>query len=101
VLTSPNGKEALDHLHHAHTNNALPSLIIMDLFMPKMNGVEAIGEIRNNQLLSNIPIIVITEAPTDQQREYFKKFNIKMVKKPSSYEQLLQELEIVMDQYLN
>lgn len=99
VLTSPDGKSAIEHLIQAHTSNILPALIIMGLHMPKMNGMDDVLEIKNHKQLAHIPIIIITETPTDEQQEYFDKFDIKMVRKPASFEQLLQKLDIVLQHY--
>jgi CheY-like chemotaxis protein len=59
VETMSNGREALDHLH---TPDALPALIILDLFMPVMDGWQFLAEMKANARLSNprIPVIVVT-----------------------------------------
>jgi CheY-like chemotaxis protein len=38
----------------------LPHLILMDIEMPRMNGIEACRQLRQNQLTKNIPIILLT-----------------------------------------
>ena len=59
VLTMSNGREALDHLQ-AETEP--PALIILDLFMPVMDGWQFLAEMKADQRLSqlNIPVIVVT-----------------------------------------
>ena len=55
LLAAKNGKEAIA-LTTAHT----PDLILMDIQMPDMDGIEAMQHIRQNPKLSHIPIIALT-----------------------------------------
>jgi type IV pilus assembly protein PilB len=55
VIEAQNGQEAVD-LAVRH----IPSLIVMDLNMPKMDGYEAISQIRRVQGLEATPIVVVT-----------------------------------------
>lgn len=51
-------------------------LIISDIAMPMMNGYELIKHVKNDEMLSSIPIIVISTIPTQQIKEHFKDVNI-------------------------
>jgi len=44
----------------ARLENERPSAIILDLLMPEMDGLEFLGSRRDNRILSNIPVIVLT-----------------------------------------
>jgi CheY-like chemotaxis protein len=59
VETFANGQEALDHLRAA---NERPELVILDLFMPVMDGWQFLAEMRTDPKLSQdpIPVIVVT-----------------------------------------
>jgi len=65
LIWSKNGQEAIDM-----AKNELPDLILMDIQMPKINGLEAIKQIRNEPQLVNIPIIALTALamPGDQEK---------------------------------
>ena len=56
-----NGEEALKM-----TNEHLPDMVITDVIMPKMNGLELCKEIKNSPLLSHIPVIIISAKNKDQ-----------------------------------
>ena len=61
VVTAANGKEALVHLQ-----SAIPDLIITDLLMPEMTGMELIKELKRDERLSRIPILVFSARPLDE-----------------------------------
>lgn len=56
-----NGKEVLDILARA-----VPDLIVMDLYMPEMNGDECCRLIKNNTGFHHIPVIMVTIKGTDE-----------------------------------
>jgi len=65
VLVSDNGKNALKHLDGSDIN-----LIITDLHMPEMNGIEFIKEIRKMENYLRTPILFLTtESQVDKKQE--------------------------------
>ncbi len=65
VLISDNGKNALEHL-----NGQAINLIITDLHMPEMNGIELIKEVRKMDSYQRTPILFLTtESQTDKKME--------------------------------
>ena len=83
------GKELLDTLQSSDGND-YPSLIILDLNMPGMLGLQVLKEIRSNARYSHIPIIVMTtsELHTDRKHSYELGANC-FLTKPKSYSELL------------
>jgi len=65
MFIAHDGEAALS-LVHTH----LPDLILMDIQMPKLNGLEAIAQIRSNPDIAHIPIIALTALamPGDKER---------------------------------
>lgn len=63
VLTAFNGKEALEALEHT-----LPELILSDIMMPVMDGVELLRHIRNSADTAAIPVVMLTAKRDDQDR---------------------------------
>ena len=63
VFYAQNGKEGLEK-----AEDIMPDIIITDLMMPVMNGLEVCRSVRNNEILSHIPIIVITAKITENDR---------------------------------
>ena len=56
VITASNGREGIDLLRSIPT----PCLILLDLMMPVMNGWEFADQIKRDNALSTIPIVIIT-----------------------------------------
>lgn len=61
ILEASNGKEAL-----GIAENVMPDLIISDVIMPEMNGMEFSKKIKNDILTSHIPIILLTSQKEEK-----------------------------------
>ncbi len=62
-----NGEEALEYLK-VHQNNGKPCLVLLDLNMPKMNGIEFLTVIKENGELRSIPVVVLTTSREQQDK---------------------------------
>ncbi len=63
VLVAQDGKEALDQIIENR-----PDLVILDVIMPKMDGIKVCNHIRNNQRTSSIPIIMLTAKDDSEDK---------------------------------
>jgi CheY-like chemotaxis protein len=64
ATTAEDGSKAIDLLNHIK-----PALIVTDLMMPNLDGIDLIKHVRNSPTLKDIPIIVITgTSRTDIER---------------------------------
>jgi two-component system, chemotaxis family, response regulator Rcp1 len=74
VTVARNGVEALERLHKEkqEATKPLPDLILLDLKMPKKGGFEVLSEIKADERLRRIPVIVLTtsDAPQDILKAY-------------------------------
>jgi CheY-like chemotaxis protein len=71
VFICRDGEEALDYLfqrgRHAKIAAApRPDLILMDLNLPRKSGVEVLAEIKKNEHLKDIPVVVLTTSDRDE-----------------------------------
>ena len=60
------GEEALAHLRNPQ--NETPCLILLDLNMPRMNGIEFLGVAKHDPDLRRIPVVVLTSSAEEQDR---------------------------------
>ena len=63
VLEAGNGQEALDLLHQ---RGEIVSLILLDVMMPVMDGYTFLDRIREDEALSLIPVIVMTQGSSEE-----------------------------------
>jgi putative two-component system response regulator len=62
VITASNGVQALDVLHKTEI---LPKIILLDVFMPEMNGYELLEILKKDAVLKRIPVIFITTSDSE------------------------------------
>lgn len=63
ILTAANGKEALQIIKDEH-----PDLVLMDLYMPEMNGDECCKLVKSDPELKMIPLIMVTKAGEEDEK---------------------------------
>lgn len=81
IVVASDGVEALNMLNNDCTNNArlenkpkCPYVVIIDLSMPGMSGIELISEIRENPQLANVIIFIVTTSNLDSDiKEAYKR----------------------------
>lgn len=66
--TANGGKETLNLIQKYKTVGTLPQLILLDLMMPDISGLEVTRQIKNDQSLPFIPIIITTASPENESR---------------------------------
>lgn len=89
-----NGEELMDYLHHRgkynDSNAPRPGLILLDLNMPKKDGREALGEIKQDPELKRIPVIVLTTSKAE--KDIVNSYNLgvnSFITKPVTFENLV------------
>ena len=95
IFVVRDGVEALDYLFcegpHAQRAPAdLPALILMDLKLPKVDGLEVLKRIRSDSRTQNIPVVVLTSSNEDRDR--IESYNLRAnsyVRKPVDFNEFL------------
>ncbi|WP_035564279.1 response regulator [Hymenobacter sp. IS2118] len=88
--TAFNGEEALDLLlgrNGVEPLRPLPEVILLDLNMPRMNGIEFLTELRANIDLHHIPVFITTTSSMDVDRLEAEKLGVSgYILKPLDFE---------------
>ena len=70
VVVVHDGEEALDYLHSRRDYRlrrpGLPSLILLDMKMPKVDGLEVLRHVRRDQELTHIPVVMLSASRQEQ-----------------------------------
>lgn len=97
VVTAENGIEALQKLGLERIN-----LILTDMNMPYMDGIEFIKQVRATSDISDIPIVMITtEADEDEKRRAFEAGVDDYLVKPTNAEQISESIKKIVKKFFN
>jgi CheY-like chemotaxis protein len=106
LLFVNDGVELLDYLHKRGAWAApgaapTPGLILLDLNMPRMDGREALQQIRADESTRHIPIVVLTtsEAEEDVLRTYHLGVN-SFITKPVTFDGLVKAVQTMSEYWL-
>ena len=93
-----NGEEALSFLRDPA--NPRPGVILLDLKMPRMSGIEFLKEREQDAVLKSIPVVVLTtsEAPVDRNACFSKCIAGYMVK-PVDYPQFVKMMTVIRESW--
>jgi chemosensory pili system protein ChpA (sensor histidine kinase/response regulator) len=90
VLTAKDGLDALEILQEH-----VPDVILLDIEMPRMDGYEMATQVRGNQRLADVPIIMITSRVSDKHRARAIEIGVNdYLGKPYQENQLLDAIEV-------
>jgi CheY-like chemotaxis protein len=88
LLIAHNGLEALDILRDPEI--ALPKVVILDINMPRMNGIEFLQEIRKDPELNMLSVFVMTTSNEDSDKIKAYDLNVAgYILKPLSFEKFV------------
>lgn len=85
IIIARDGAEALEVLFAA---DPLPSLILLDLKLPKIDGLEVLQRIRSDPRMELLPVVILTSS--NEQRDIIESYQLKAnsyVCKPVDFEQ--------------
>jgi len=89
-----NGEVALGYLRDP--KNEKPGIILLDLNMPKMNGIEFLKVIKNDEALKRIPVVVLTTSKDEQDKVDSFNFSVAgYMVKPVDYKQFVEVVKTI------
>jgi CheY-like chemotaxis protein len=97
VVVARDGAEALDYLYHrgkfaAHANG-LPVVVLLDLKMPKVDGLEVLRVMRSDEHLKFIPVVMITSSREEQDLIQSYKLGVNAyVVKPVDFQKFIESV---------
>lgn len=100
------GAQALDFLYrrnaYANLDEIPPKLILLDLKMPKVNGLQVLQKVKSDPDLLSTPIIVLSSSEQDKDiRESYGYGANAYVVKPIVYEEFVKTIKTILHFWLN
>ena len=98
VCSAPDGQYALAMLRNGL---GLPALILLDMKMPGMSGIEVLREIRADDRLRELPVVVVTSSSLESDRsEAIAAGANGYIQKPFTLDQFSKDLESILHRWL-
>ncbi len=101
------GEELLDYLYHRRQYSELaiaprPDLILLDLYLPKIDGKEALQAIKADPKLRRIPIVVLTSSRAEEDiRHSYELGASSYLTKPMTFELLVEAVNTLGDYWFD
>ncbi len=89
IRVARDGAEALDYLYGPHAST-LPDLILMDLKLPKVSGLEVLQRIRQEPSTATLPIVILTSS--DEERDILESYSLganSYIRKPVDFDEFI------------
>jgi two-component system, chemotaxis family, response regulator Rcp1 len=98
------GVEALDYLRKKspYTDAVTPDLVLLDLNIPKKNGMEVLADIKSDPMLKNIPVVILTSSSSEQDVLQTYEYHANCyITKPVDFEQFINAIKLIDDFWLS
>lgn len=99
VVVARDGVEALDYLfstgiYRDRTPDNLPALILLDLQLPRVNGLEVLQRIKQSPKTQHIPVVILTTS--NEQKDLIESYSLgcnSYIQKPVDYDRFLNVIQ--------
>lgn len=99
VFVAHDGEEALDYLFSRgefkeRDSGVLPQVVLLDLKLPKVDGLEVLKQIRNNDKTKYLPVVILTSSK--EEIDLIKSYQLganSYIRKPVDFEQFTQSVK--------
>jgi two-component system, response regulator len=98
IIVARDGAEALDYLfgtgpYTGRDLSAMPPLTLLDLKLPKIDGLEVLRRLRHDERTRNLPIVILTSSKEEQDlRNCYQLGCNSYIRKPVDYEQFTESV---------
>ncbi len=100
IVIARDGEEALDYLHYrgkfAGRTDDYPVVVLLDLKLPKVSGLEVLQHIKGDDILKCIPVVILTSSREDRDLEEAYRLGANsFVVKPVDFHEFLEVIKLV------
>jgi CheY-like chemotaxis protein len=98
LVTFVNGFELLLFLKQ-RKDDEMPSLIVLDINMPVMNGIESLTILKSNERYKHIPVVMFATSANPADIEYCKELDTEILIKPRKYGEIRSIFQNLLKEY--
>jgi DNA-binding response OmpR family regulator len=101
MLTFSDGNMALNHLRETKGKNDQPDLVILDINIPGINGLDLLKIIKNDKTLMTLPVIILTNSSNENDiSKAYENFANCYIKKPLELEEFSEVIRSLQNFWL-
>ncbi len=95
LVLARDGQEAVDYLGHAdRATHPIPSLLLLDIKMPRMNGFDVLDWLATRPEFNQLPKIILSSSSREEDVERAHQMGVRdYLVKPSGFEELVHMME--------
>jgi two-component system response regulator len=100
IVVARDGQEALDYLYYegqyADSKHELPALILLDLKLPKVDGIEVLRKIKENNSLKKVPVVILTSS--QEEKDLVESYDLGVnsyIRKPVDFDQFVETVRYI------
>jgi len=101
LIVAEDGREALDYLfglgqYSGRDIHDVPAVVLLDLKLPRVDGLEVLKEIRANEHTSVLPVVILTSS--DQEKDLIDGYKLganSYIRKPVDFQQFVEAVRNV------
>ncbi|TVR78856.1 MAG: response regulator [Chitinophagaceae bacterium] len=103
LITVFDGEDVISYLEQASLKlKSFPDIIILDLNLPKLNGIEVIREIKSKKKFRQIPIIILTSSKSDIDiNDAYKNYANSYIVKPINFNDYSENFLEILEYWFN
>jgi len=94
LINAKDGTEVVSHFDKNGDN--LPSLVVLDLNMPVMDGKEVLTWLKKNEDYADIPVMIFTTSSREEDVKLCQRHNCSFFRKPTLYRDLLHIAQVML-----
>ena len=96
------GVEALNALTNEVLSSAMPHLLVVDLNMPRMGGLELLANLKQNEIFCSIPVAILTSSLQPEEKEEARRLGAnRFIRKPVDLYEFLRDVGTALREVLS
>lgn len=100
IVVARDGQEACDYLFHsgkyADSEHEAPALVLLDLKLPKVDGIEVLRKIKDSNALKKVPVVILTTSK--EEKDLVESYNLGVnsyIRKPVDFDQFVETVRYI------